>query len=370
MKKATNRQPPIANRQYYWIIGLTTVIVFFGLTMVTSASQIIAYSKYKDSLYFFKKQALYAVLGAGLFWLASRLDYRKLRQASWPLAISCIALLVMVFIPTIGHSAGGSTRWIPLGLFNLQPSELAKLGAVLLTVYLLDSRKQQLKDINSLTPFLVIVLMAILVIAQPDMGTTILLMGAAFVTLFMGGLPGRYLSGISVFGAFSFAGLIFIEPYRFQRLISFLRPQDHIKEGGFQIIQSLIAMGSGGIVGVGLAMSKQKFFFLPAAYTDFILAIIGEELGFLGTLGVAVGFVLLAICGFSIAYNAKDSYGRLLAAGLTVMIIIQALVNMGAVAGLLPVTGVPLPLISFGGSSMLVTMFALGTIASVARSEA
>lgn len=353
-------------KQYYWIVGLTIVLVLFGLIVITSASQIVAYSKYDWTLYFMQRQAIYAVIGGVLFYLVSRLDYSVWRKASWPLAVICTLLLVMVFIPSIGHKAGGSSRWIPLGIINLQPSEFAKLGAVLLTVFLLDSKRERINEIKSFLPFLAIGLMVILVIAQPDMGTAVLISASFLVILFIAGLKWFYVVGISVSSILCAIGLIIVAPYRFRRLLSFLDPQKYAKEGGFQIIQSLVAMGSGGFSGVGLAMSKQKFFFLPAAHTDFILAIIGEEFGFIGTLLVVLAFVLLAISGFSVAFNAKDSYAKLLAGGLTAMIILQALVNMSAVVGLLPITGVPLPLISFGGSSLLVTMVALGIIASIA----
>lgn len=369
MARRHQKKPSTNNRFYYWIIGLTTVLVLFGLIMITSASQISAYSKYNWTLYFLQRQAIYAVFGALLFFLVSRLDYSIWKKISWPLAITCTLLLVMVFIPSIGYKAGGSSRWIPLGIINLQPSEFAKLGAVLLTVFLLNSKKEELNQIKSLLPLLVIGLMAVLVIAQPDMGTAILIALSFLVILFIGGLPWLYVTVISAFGMLSATVLIVIAPYRFRRLISFLDPQKYAKEGGFQIIQSLIAMGSGGLSGAGLAMSKQKFFFLPAAHTDFILAIIGEEFGLIGTSLVVAAYVLLAINGFSIAYNARDSYAKLLAGGLTAMVILQALVNMGAVVGLLPITGVPLPLISFGGSSLLVTMTALGIIASIARHD-
>lgn len=364
-KKTVNRQSATVAHQYYWIVGLTTLLVLFGLIIITSASQIVAYSKYNWTLYFLQRQALYAIVGAILFFIASKIDYDVWRKASWPLAVACTVLLVMVFIPSIGHRAGGSSRWIPLGFFNLQPSEFAKLAAVLFTVYLLD-KKEDLNEVKDFLPFLVVVLMAALVIAQPDMGTALLISTTFLAMLFIAGLPWIYVSGISAFGVASSAALIVIAPYRFKRLISFIDPQKFSKQGGFQIIQSLVSIGSGGLSGVGLAMSKQKFFFLPAAHTDFIFAIIGEELGLIGSVLVVTAFVLLAVSGFSIAYNSKVGYARLLAAGLTVMITLQALVNMGAVVGLLPITGVPLPLISFGGSSLLVNMFALGIIASIA----
>lgn len=363
----TKKKAAKLDRAYYWVIGLTTILVLFGLIMITSASQIIAFSKYQDSLYFFKRQALYAITGAFLFWIFSRSNYSRFRQAALPLAAACILLLVMVFIPSIGHKAGGSSRWIPLGFINLQPSELAKLAAVLLTVYLLDKQKKRLDNPGSLLPFAIILVIAALVLAQPDMGTTVLIVSSLFALLFISGLSWRFVISLGLSGIISASGLILLAPYRFKRLLSFINPLEDPKGGGLQIIQSLVAMGSGGLAGTGLAMSKQKFFFLPAAHTDFIMAIIGEELGLLGTAGLVILFALLAIVGFSIAYNAKDSFGRLLATGITVMIILQAIVNMGAVAGLLPITGVPLPLISFGGSSLIVTMAALGILASIAR---
>ncbi len=358
------------NNRYHWIAAITVILALFGLLAITSASQIIAYAKYKDSLYFFKRQLVYVIAGGFLFWLFSRIDYMKLRRLTMPFAVGCIALLVMVFIPSIGYSAGGASRWIPLGFFNLQPSEFAKLASVLVTVFLVNRQKQGFKDLNSLIPFSIILVMAALVMAQPDMGTTILIVGVSFIMLFIGGLSWSLVSGISATGILLAGLLIKMEPYRFKRLLSFIDPLDDPRGGGLQIIQGAIAMGSGGFWGSGLAMSKQKFFFLPAAHTDFIMAIIGEELGLLGIVGLVVLFALLAVCGFSIAYNTRDSYGRLLATGLTVMIVMQAMVNMGAVSGIMPITGVPLPMISFGGSSLLTTMIALGIIASIAKREA
>lgn len=352
---------------YYWIIGLTVALALSGLVMVTSASQIVAFAKYNDSLYFLKRQLLYLIVGAFLFWRFSKIDYHKLKAISLPLAGISIIFLVLVFVPSIGYSAGGSSRWIPMGFINFQPSELAKLAAILLVVFLLDIKRDDFADINSLIPFSVILVIAALVMAQPDMGTSILILGTVFVVLIISGLPKRYILGISISGSVLSSALILLEPYRFRRLISFLAPEQFAREGGFQINQSLIALGSGGIAGTGLAMSKQKFFYLPAAHTDFIMAIIGEEFGIIGTTILVAAFIMLAIYGFSIAYNARDKYGKLLAGGLTVMIIGQAVVNMGAVVGLLPITGVPLPLVSYGGSSLLAIMVALGIIASVAN---
>ncbi|TET54640.1 MAG: putative lipid II flippase FtsW [Actinobacteria bacterium] len=352
-------------KAYYWIISLTTIMVLFGLIMITSASHIIAIFKHKDALYFFERQTLYAIVGAFLFWMTARIDYRKLRALTWPIVAVTTLLLVVLFIPQVGHTSGGASRWIPLYIINLQPSEIAKLAAIMLTVYLLTEQDGSDFELINFLPFIVVLVIVGLILAEPDLGTAVLIVVSIFIVLFIRGIKLRFLTLFSSFGLSATMGLVLLEPYRFRRLIAFLNPQKYAKEGGFQITQSLIAMGSGGITGVGLAMSKQKFFFLPAAHTDFILAIIGEELGWLGVIGTVIAFALLAIVGFSIAYNASDNYGKLLAVGLTVLLTFQAMVNMGAVVGIMPITGVPLPLISFGGSSLLVTMTSLGIITSI-----
>lgn len=362
---------PHKPKSYYVLIGTTVALTVFGLVMVFSASQATGLAEYQDSFYYLKKQILWMVIGFTALLVMSSIDYRWLQRMSWPLLLGSLALLVAVLIPGVGVTAGGAQRWIIIGPFNVQPSEIAKLAMVLFSADILCRRREKLFEFKWLAmPVLgVLAIVAGLIMAQPDMGTMLIVVLSVFVVLFVAGAQISHLIGLAGAGLGAIAGLIAIAPYRVDRIIGFWNPWKDPTQSGFQVIQSLIALGSGGLFGVGLGMSKQKFFYLPAAHTDFILAIIGEELGLIGTLCVIVAFGILAYVGIRLALRAQTHYGRVLAAGITSLIVFQAVINMGAVTGVLPVTGVPLPLISSGGTSLLLTLAAVGILANIASQE-
>lgn len=351
-----------------WLVGIVVIISLFGLIMVSSASQIIAFSNTNDSLFYFKKQIIYLITGGILCFVFSRIDYNKYKDKTVVYGFYLITMFLLVVVFIIGRSAGGSTRWIDLGFFNLQPSELAKLSTILLTA-LVISEKKTFKKLEDYSQFLLILIMAALVLLQPDFGTTVLIMAIVLLTLFASGVPLEYFSLFSFSLLITGAVAIFSSKYRTVRFFAFINPEADYRGSGYQIIQSRLALGSGGLTGVGLSMSKQKFSFLPAAYTDFIFAIIGEELGILGTLGVVILFAVFTFVGLGIASACKDRYGKALASAITLSIIIQAGVNLGASVGIFPITGVPLPLISYGGSSLLMTLAALGILINISKSK-
>lgn len=352
---------------FYVLLAVTIVLTLFGIVMVFSASQVTALSEYKDSFYFLKRQVIWVAIGFSLLMLFANIDYRRLRFFSLSFLGVSIALLVAALIPGISTVAGGASRWLTFGPLSVQPSEVAKLAMVIFCADLLARRQERLGNLFDLVvPIIpVLALMALLIILQPDLGTLVIIAVTVFVLLFVAGAKLRHLVLLGLSGLSAVILLIFSASYRRERLLSFLNPWRDPMKTGFHIIQSLIALGSGKLFGLGLGMSRQKFFYLPAAHTDFIFAIVGEELGLIGTLAVILGFSILAYVGIKIAFRSSPLFGRLLAAGITTLIATQAIINMGAVTGLLPITGVPLPLISFGGSSLTFTLMGIGILLNI-----
>ena len=345
------------------------LLCLLGLMMVLSASSVEALHSYGGAWMFFQRQVLWVALGAVAMVTAARVDYHRWRPLVRPVLFVTVALLVVVLLPGLGVTVGGSTRWLQLGPLRVQPSELAKLALLLFSADLLARRADRVHEPGAILRPLLLVTCALgaLIMLQPDMGTTITMTVIALTIVFVGGLPlGRM---AALVGGTAAAGLVvgMLEGYRRARLFSFLDPWADAANTGYQVAQSIVALGSGRITGVGLGASRAKWGFLPNAHTDFIFAIIGEELGLLGTLFVVGLFVWLAVLGVQVALSAPDRFGSLLAAGVTGWIGAQAVVNMGAVTGRLPVTGVPLPFVSFGGSSVLITMAAAGILVNVAR---
>ncbi len=354
------------------ILGVAAVLGVLGLIMVLSASSVQSLRVYGGGWLFFQRQLAWLGLGAVALVVTVRIDYRRWARFSGVLVAGCLVLLVAVLVPGLGAKVDGSTRWLDLGPLRLQPSELAKLAALVFTADLLARRADRLTERGAvLRPIAVTVgAMAVLIMAQPDMGTTMILVITVLGLLFAAGYP--WLRMAAVLGAASAVslGLGMASTYRRARITAFLDPWSDAGGSGYQVAQSLVALGSGGFTGVGLGASRAKWGFLPNAHTDFIFAIIGEELGLLGALVVLGLFAALAVLGARAAMAAPDPFGRLLAVGVTVWISGQALVNLGAVTGLLPVTGVPLPLVSFGGSSLVVTLVAIGILVNVAAQGA
>ncbi len=349
------------------LAGTTLVLVILGLIMILSASSVSSFATYGSSFLFFNKQLMWAVVGIGCFVVCTRLDYRKLRGTGLILTLGTIVLLIAVVVPGIGVAVGGSSRWLRAGPFSFQPSELAKLALILFAADAF-TRKRALFDgwRATLMPMVpVLGTLCLLVMLQPDLGTTLLLVIIGGTLLFVAGAPGRHLFPLGLTAVFAAGIAAMAAPYRRARIFAFLDPWADPLNTGYQTIQSLIALGSGGWLGVGLGASRQKWMYVPNAHTDFIYAILGEEMGLLGTLTVLGMFGMIAYLGISTARRAPDRFGMLLASGITIWISSQALINIGAVTASLPITGVPLPLVSFGGSSLVVSLAAMGILTSI-----
>jgi cell division protein FtsW len=354
------------------LLGSTAFLVGTGIVMVLSASSVSAFAEYGDSFIFVQRQAAYAVVGVLACCLTSRMRYDAWKRLAGPFLVLTFAMLVLVLIPAHGIEAYGSSRWFRFGPVTVQPSELAKLALVVFGAATLARKWKRLDDVRELAlPLLPLcVVLCGLVMMQPDLGTTVILATTMFLLAFAAGVRLRYLTLAGVVGGLVGAGLIMSADYRRVRLLAFLHPWDEAKSGGYQLVQSLIALGSGGWTGVGLGASRQKWLYVPNAHTDFIFSILGEELGLIGEVVVLLAFGGLIFAGIRIATRTTDVFGRLLAAGIVSWFGLQAMINLGAVTGLLPVTGVPLPFVSYGGSSLVVSLAAVGVLVSIARAPA
>jgi cell division protein FtsW len=353
------------------LLGSTTILTIVGVVMVLSASYVFSYVEYGSSFLFFKRQAVYAVVGFAALLLTSRMRYTVWQRLAAPFLGITVLLLVLVLHPSAGTVAGGSARWIALGPVTIQPSEFAKLALIAFGATVLSRRWKDLDDLRTLLlPLLPVTLVVCgLVMLQPDLGTTVILAGSMFMLVFATGISiKRFVAGTATAAALGTI-LILTETYRRERLLSFLHPWQDPANKGYQLIQSLIALGSGGWFGVGLGASRQKWLYVPNAHTDFIFAVLGEELGLIGELLVITLFCALLYSGIRIAAKAPDAFGRLLAGGIVSWLGLQVVVNLGAVTGLLPVTGVPLPLMSFGGSSLVVSLAAIGILVNIGRAQ-
>ncbi|WP_285779920.1 putative lipid II flippase FtsW [Microtetraspora sp. NBRC 13810] len=355
---------------YYLIIGCSSLLLALGLMMVLSASSIEALQETETPFYWFLKQLLFAALGVPLMWVCSRLPQRFFRLAGYPLmALSILGLLIVIFV---GTSQLGAQRWIDIGPFYLQPSEPAKLGLALWGADLLARRARagRIEWRQLLIPLMPgTAIIAIMVMLGRDLGTTLVLLLIFLALLWVVGVPLRLFAGILAVAVLAAAIMIIVEPYRLARVSSFLFPWEDAQGDGYQSVQGQIAMGSGGWFGLGLGSSRQKWSWLPHAESDFIFAILGEELGLAGTLAVVALYGLLGYAGLRVASRVNDPFIRLASAAMVAWIAGQAIVNIGAVIGVLPITGIPLPLVSYGGSALLPTLAALGMLLSFARRE-
>jgi cell division protein FtsW len=351
------------------LFGTVVVLVAIGLVMIYSASSATAYASYRDTAYYVKRQALWLVVALGASILAYRIDYRKLKSIAPALAGIAFVVLTAVLIPHVGAASGGARRWLGAGAISFQPSEFAKLALVIFVAAKLAALGEDVRSlVRGVWPVLLVAgVLATLILLEPDMGTASILVFTAFAMLFCAGarLEHLVLAGLAMLPPIALE--IGHSAYRRARIFAFLHPWQDPKDTGFHIVQSLLALGSGGIFGLGLGASRQKFFYLPEQYTDFIYAILGEELGILGALGVLALFVLFAFRAVRIALAAPDRFGMLLALGCTFLILIQAFINIGVVTASWPVTGVPLPFVSFGGTSLVVSLVAVALIINVGR---
>ena len=359
-------KPPL---EYSLIYTATLCLLALGAIMVYSASSAESLLDGSgDPSYYLKRYVALAIVGLVVLHFASRHGLKVVKAATPFLLLASFALTALVMLPGVGVTVNGATRWLGAGPLQFQPSELLKLSLVLFAAQLLAARPSATRSFGGLSkPLLIVVALAcVMLMKQPDMGTTMVVCFTIGTLLFVAGTPMRLLGSIA--GSVGTLALLFalIEPYRRARLTAFIDPWSDAGDTGFQAVQSMIAIGSGGPVGVGLGESVQKIFYLPEAHTDMILAIIGEELGLVGIVSVVSLYGLLAYAGFRAAKHARDRYAKLLATGITALILCQATLNMFAVMGLAPLTGIPLPLISYGNSNLIVVMAAMGLLLNVA----
>jgi cell division protein FtsW len=348
---------------------VTFILLAFGLIMVYSASAVWAQYKFSDSFFFAKRQLLFAGLGMAAMFFMMNVDYWSWRKWAKPILIACFILLLIVLIPGVGMERNGSRSWIGVGAFSIQPSEFIKLALIsFLAKFLAENQRYVTTVKKGLLPSLSLVFFAFgLIMLQPDLGTGTVMVGTCFVMLFIAGARISHFVFLGLFGLAGFVGLILSAPYRMARITSFLDPWQDPLNSGFQIIQSLYAIGPGGLFGLGLGHSRQKFFYLPEPQTDFIFAILAEELGFIGGSLVILLFALLLWRGIKVALGAPDLYGSFLAVGIISMIAIQVMINIGVVTGLMPVTGITLPFLSYGGSSLTIMLMAVGVLLNISR---
>ncbi len=366
---ATRRRTRASTRRTLaLLLAPTAFLVIGGLLMVLSASSVSSFAEFGDSFRYFQRQSIYAIVGMGALVLTARMRYDAWRRLCLPFLALTILLLGVVLSPSHGVEAYGSSRWFQLGPVTVQPSEIAKLAAVVFAAMVIERKWGKLDDLGHLALPLLPVVLVIggMVMLQPDLGTTLIITATVFAMLFVAGVRMRYLSMAAFFGTVVGMGLIMSAEYRRVRFLSFLHPWEDASNTGYQLAQSLIALGSGGWFGVGLGASRQKWAYVPNAHNDFIFAILGEELGLIGEIVVLAAFAALIYAGVRIAASAKDVFGRMLAGGIVSWFGIQALINLGAVTGLLPITGVPLPFLSYGGSSLVVSLAAVGILVNIA----
>ena len=356
---------------FYLLLGCTAILLVMGLTMVLSASSANAMARYGSPFTVAAKQGTWAAIGLPLGWAGSRLPAKAYRRLASPVRVVAVLLLLLVQVPGLGRQVNGSTNWLVLGPITVQPSELAKLALVLWGADLLARKKARLEQWRHLVVPLapVGVLLLALVLVGGDLGTSIVLVAVLGALLFLAGAPGRI---FAIFGATTLAGvaaMIALEPYRLARVATLFNPSADPTGAGYQGLQGHYALAGGGWWGVGLGASREKWGLLPEAHTDFIFAVIGEELGLAGTLCMLGLFALLAYAGFRVAADSKDLFVQLAAGAATTWLTVQTLVNIGAVIGLVPITGIPLPLISYGGSALVLNLITLGMLLSFARTN-
>ncbi|MDA8205218.1 MAG: putative lipid II flippase FtsW [Thermaerobacter sp.] len=349
----------------FCVLGLLAI----GTIVVFSASAAIAYHTTGTPYYYLERQIMWAVLGLIVLAVASRYNYWHYQKWALPVFVVSMVLLGAVLVPHIGITINGSRRWLGVGPLQVQPSELAKIGMIFLFARLFTLNQDRLSSFwRGIAPHLAIAtIIFALILLEPDLGTTLAIAGTFFVMLFVAGAKKRHLGALFLSGLPALGVIIAIAPYRLQRIIAFTNPWKHPLGEGFHTIQSLLALGSGGVLGLGLGYSRQALGYLPESYTDFVFAVLGEELGLIGTLTVVLLFLMLAWRGYRIAMRAPDLFSSLLATGFTTMIAIQAAVNMGVVTATLPVTGITLPFISYGGSSLVLSLAGVGVLLNISR---
>lgn len=351
------------------LLGSTLALLVIGVVMVYSASSVLAFREFGDAFYYLKRQALFAALGIVAMLFTMNTDYWIWKKYAKIILIVCFALLAAVLIPGIGVVRGGARSWLGIGSFGIQPSEFMKMGMIIFLAKWLSGQQNMITQFTKgLLPPLGLVGLAFgLIMLQPDLGTGVVLVGASLMIIYVTGARLLHLSYLALAGVAGLVGLIIAAPYRLKRITAFLDPWQDPLGAGYQAIQSFYAIGPGGLVGLGLGMSRQKYSYLPEPQTDFIFSIIAEELGFIGGSFVLILFTLVLWRGMRTAITAPDTYGSLLATGIVGMIAVQVIINIGVVIGMFPVTGITLPLISAGGSSLTLMLTSIGVLLNISR---
>ncbi|MBI5586918.1 MAG: putative lipid II flippase FtsW [Deltaproteobacteria bacterium] len=349
------------------LIIATLMLLVMGLLMVYSTSSVVALKRFGNQYFFVKKQLTYVLAGVICFVGATRVPYGFYRRMAYPILILSALALICIYIPGLGFTAGGARRWVRLGPIAFQPSEPAKLAVIFFLAYSLAAKQEKIKEfsIGFLPNILIPGVIILLIMLEPDLGTSIALASIVLLLNFIAGVRIRYLLYLVLAAAPFIYVVIHKFSYMMTRIMIFLDPWKDPEGKGFQMVQSFLAFGAGGVRGVGLGEGKQKLFYLPEAHTDFILSVIGEELGFIGVAAVTALYALFLYCGIKIAMKARDRHGMYLALGLTFMVVLQAAFNSAVVMGLLPPKGLPLPFISYGGTSLLVNMIAVGVLLNI-----
>ncbi len=353
------------------LLLVTLLLVTIGTVMIYSSSSILATERFRDGQFFLKKQIFFLGLGFLTMVLMTRIPYYKLRKLAWPgIAVSAL-LLCAVWIPPLGIRAGGAVRWLRLGVFSFQVSEMVKIALILFLAHFLTLKANRIQEFSQglLIPLGVTGALVGLIMLQPDFGTTVIIAVITFMMIYLAGGRIVHLAGIAALFAPIAVWLLVSKSYRLARLMAFLDPWKDPRRSGFQIIQSLISFGSGGALGVGIGDGMQKLFYLPEPHTDFILAVIAEESGFIGVALILFLYIVLIVRGFQISIKAPDLFGNLLAAGLTMMIALEAFINIAGVMGLIPLKGLALPFLSYGGTSLMMSLIAVGILLNVSSYE-
>jgi cell division protein FtsW len=351
------------------IVTVILLLLTIGVIMVYSASAAFAHHKYGDSFYFAKRQLLFAALGVFLMFIIANINPKQFYDWAQPAILCCFGLLLIVLIPGVGIVRNGAQSWLGIGAFSIQPSEFMKLAMIAYLARMFSQPDYQIgKFTKGLLPGLLVLGSAFgFIMLQPDLGTGTVLVGTGVVLIFAAGARWKHLLGFASLGVLGFIGLVLAAPYRIKRITAFLDPWQDPLGFGYQLMQSLYAIGPGGLMGLGLGMSRQKHLYLPEPHTDFIFSILSEELGFLGAGTVVILFAILVWRGLRIAISAHNLFMSLVATGVTAMIMIQAVINIGVVSGAFPVTGITLPFLSYGGSSLTLTLAAVGVLLNLSR---
>jgi cell division protein FtsW len=354
----------------YTLISITFALVVFGLVVLSNPSIVLSQDIFKESYYFLKHQLFSVCLGIFFFFICQKINYKRWQKAAFLLLLLSIVLLTLVFVPGVGYGYGQAKRWISWGPFSFQPFEMVKLTFIFYLAALLSKKRESNSQLikESMIPFLVFVgIIGLLVMSQPDLSALIILMTIAVAIYFLAGMRMSYILAIGGLALMGFFVLIKIASYRVNRLIVYLHPEMDPQGIGYQINQALLAIGSGGLFGLGLGHSIQKWKYLPEPISDSIFALVAEELGLIGAGALVILFILLAWRGFKIARNAPDRFGYLLAGGISSWLFVQAFINIAAISGLIPLTGLPLPFISYGGSAMVISLIGVGILVNISK---